>query len=71
MTIINAVKKGKGLLYLIAIAVLISIVFIACNKKPTASNDFAEIDKDLPWVDGDSGNNQSKPLANTTDADSP
>ena len=44
MTIINAVKKerkGKGLLYLIAIAVLISIVFIACSKKrPTGMNDF-------------------------------
>ncbi len=66
-------RKGKGLLYLIGISVLISIVFIACNKKPTASNDFAEIDKDLPWVDGGSGNNssQSKTLKNTTDADSP
>ena len=62
MTIINAVKKGKerkgkGLLYLIGIAVLISIVFIACNKKPTASNDFAEIDKDLPTSSSGSGNN--------------
>ena len=34
-------RKGKGLLYLIAIAVLISIVFIACSKKrPTGMNDF-------------------------------
>ena len=33
-------RKGKGLLYLIAIAVLISIVFIACKNKPTGMNDF-------------------------------
>ena len=33
-------RKGKGLLYLIAIAALISIVFIACKKKPTGINDF-------------------------------
>ena len=33
-------RKGKGLLYLIGIAVLISIVFIACKKKPTGINDF-------------------------------
>ena len=49
-------RKGKGLLYLIGISVLISIVFIACNKKPTASNDFAEIDKDLPIINTGSGN---------------
>ena len=41
MTIINAVKvkkerKGKGLLYLIAIAILISLVFTACKKRTTA-----------------------------------
>ena len=33
-------RKGKGLLYLIAIAVVISIVFIACSEKPTGMNDF-------------------------------
>ena len=33
-------RKGKGLLYLIGIAVLISIVFIACKNKPTGMNDF-------------------------------
>ena len=33
-------RKGKGLLYLIAIAVLISIVFVACKNKPTGMNDF-------------------------------
>ena len=49
-------RKGKGLLYLIGISVLISIVFIACNKRPTASNDFAEIDKDLPIINTGSGN---------------
>ena len=33
-------RKGKGLLYLIGISVLISIVFIACKNKPTGMNDF-------------------------------
>ena len=40
-------RKGKGLLYLIAIAVLIAIVSIACSDKPTAVSDFAEIDDSL------------------------
>ena len=44
MTIVKKERKGKGLLYLIAIAVLISIVSIACSDKPTAVSDFAEID---------------------------
>ena len=76
MTIINAVKKerkGKGLLYLIGISVLISIVFIACNKKPTASNDFAEIDKDLPIINTGSGNDTvtSSTLSEANNIDSP
>ncbi|WP_432633048.1 hypothetical protein [Brachyspira sp.] len=62
-------RKGKGLLYLIAIAVLISIVFIACKKKPTGMNDFETdiidisqdtIDKNNPTADktgGSAGNN--------------
>ena len=33
-------RKGKGLLYLIAIAVLISLVFTACSDKPTGMADF-------------------------------
>ena len=33
-------RKGKGLLYLIATAVLISIVFTACSDKPTGMADF-------------------------------
>ena len=41
--------KGKGLLYLIGIAVLISIVFIACKNKPTGMNDFVP---EAPEVEG-------------------
>ncbi|WP_432632957.1 hypothetical protein [Brachyspira sp.] len=65
--------KGKGLLYLIGISVLISIVFIACNKKPTASNDFAEIDKDLPISTDGSGNDTvtSATLSEANNIDSP
>ena len=40
MTIVKKERKGKGLLYLIAIAVLISIVSIACSDKPTGMADF-------------------------------
>ena len=35
-------RKGKGLLYLIAIAVLIAIMSIACKNKPTALAEFIE-----------------------------
>ena len=50
MTIINAVKKerkGKGLLYLIAIAVLISLVFISCGDKPTGMADFVDLPEEV------------------------
>ena len=40
MTIVKKERKGKGLLYLIAIAVLIAIVSIACSDKPTGMADF-------------------------------
>ena len=32
-------RKGKGLLYLIAISILISLVFTACKKRTTAPED--------------------------------
>ena len=84
MTIINAVKKerkgkerkGKGLLYLIAIAVLISIVFIACKKKPTGINDFETdiidisddtINKNNPTADKNGGTLTDKSNNSLTD----
>ena len=56
-------RKGKGLLYLIAIAVLISIVFIACKNKPTGMNDF---ETDIIDISDDIANKE--PPAPTTDA---
>ena len=83
MTIINAVKKGKerkgkGLLYLIAIAVLISIVFIACKKKPTGINDFETdiidisdniINKDPSTPTTDAGDNNTTQALTQDDID--
>ena len=66
MTIVKKERKGKGLLYLIAIAVLISIVSIACSDKPTAVSDFAEIDDSLVIKTNGSGNNA---FVSTTIAD--
>ena len=55
-------RKGKGLLYLIGIAVLISIVFIACKNKPTGMNDFETDIIDIPQ----DTINKNNPTADTT-----
>ena len=56
MTILKKRKEKKGLLYIIAIAIM--VFAIACSgNKPTQSSDFAEIDYDLPVVTNGSGDN--------------
>ena len=73
MTIVKKERKGKGLLYLIAIAVLIAIVSIACSDKPTAVSDFAEIDDRL-LENGTTSSGQKfekLTLKDTANADSP
>ena len=71
MTILKKRKEKKGLLYIIAIAIMVFAV--ACNKKPTQSSEFAEIDHDLPWVDTttDKGEEVKYKTVTDTSANSP
>ena len=76
MTIVKKERKGKGLLYLIAITVLISLVFTACKKKPTEMSDFV-FEESLPIVgatveapisEGETSTAPTKPGANPDDS---
>ncbi len=50
MLIVNKERKGKGLLYLIAIAVLIAVISAGCKNKPTQTNDFAGFDENVQGI---------------------
>ena len=75
MTIVKKKRKEKGLLYLIAIAFLISLVFTACKNKPTEMSDFVfeeslpivTPDADTPINDGQTSTTPTKPGENPDD----
>ena len=75
MTIVKKERKGKGLLYLIAIVGLISLALTACKNKPTAMSDFVfeeslpvvTPDADAPIDDGQTSTDPTKPGENPDD----
>ena len=51
MLLVKKERKGKGLLCLISIAVLIAVISAGCKNKPTQTNDFAGFDESVSPVD--------------------
>ena len=55
MLIVKKERKGKGLLCLIFIAVIIAVISAGCKNKPTQTNDFAGFDENVQGI----GQNES------------